>query len=83
MAKIRVLTQGVLMPENPIEHISPNLPLNHIQIENNSPFTIGALIALYEHKIFAQSVIWNINPFDQPGVDSAKRVRSSYAINEM
>ena len=75
-AKIRVLTTGVLAPENPVEHIYPNLPLNHIQIENNSPFTIGALIALYEHKVFVQSVIWNINAFDQPGVESAKRFKA-------
>ena len=81
-AKIRVLTTGVLAPENPIEHISPNLPLNHIQIKNNSPFTIGALIALYEHKIFVQSVIWNINPFDQPGVESAKRFKASEQIKK-
>lgn len=81
-AKIRVLTNGVLAPDNPIEHISPNLPLNHIQIKNNDPFSIGALIALYEHKVFVQSVIWNINPFDQPGVESAKRFRASDCIKE-
>lgn len=73
--KIRVLTSGVNEQDNPHGYISGNLPLNHIRVEDCSPFTIGALIALYEHKIFVQSVIWDINPFDQPGVESAKRGR--------
>jgi len=73
--KIRVLTAGVNDKENPNGYIPGNLPLNHIRIKDGSPFTIGALISLYEHKVFAQSVIWDINPFDQPGVESAKRGR--------
>lgn len=73
--KIRVLTSGVNEQDNPNGYIPGNLPLNHIRIKDDSPFTIGALISLYEHKVFAQSVIWDINPFDQPGVESAKRGR--------
>ena len=73
--KIRVLTSGVNEHNNPNGYISGDLPLNHIRIKDCSPFTIGALIAMYEHKIFVQSVIWDINPFDQPGVESAKRGR--------
>lgn len=73
--KIRVLTSGVNEQENPNGYIPGKLPLNHIRIKDGSPFTIGALISLYEHKVFAQSVIWDINPFDQPGVESAKRGR--------
>ena len=73
--KIRVLTSGINEQENPNGYIPGNLPLNHIRLNDCSPFTIGALISLYEHKIFTQSVIWNINPFDQPGVESAKRGR--------
>lgn len=73
--KIRVLTSGVNEKEHPNGYIPGNLPLNHIQIKDCSPYTIGSLIALYEHKVFVQSVIWNINPFDQPGVESAKRGR--------
>ena len=72
-AKISVLTSGVSAQVNPNDFIPKNISLNHICINNYSPFTIGALITLYEHKIFAQSVIWDINPFDQPGVVSAKQ----------
>jgi glucose-6-phosphate isomerase len=52
-----------------LEHI---LPFVHIQIEALTPETLGSLVALYEHKIFVQAVIWGINPFDQPGVETAK-----------
>ena len=78
--KIRVLTTGVNEKENPNGYIPGNLPLNHIRIADCSPFTIGALISLYEHKVFVQSVIWNINPFDQPGVESAKRGRKTQEL---
>ncbi|MEK9767638.1 MAG: glucose-6-phosphate isomerase, partial [Betaproteobacteria bacterium] len=37
----------------------------------------GALIALYEHKVFCQSVIWNINPFDQWGVELGKNIEGA------
>ena len=46
---------------------------NHLQLLDNSARSVGALIALYEHKVFIQSVLWNINPFDQPGVDAMKQ----------
>lgn len=39
-----------------------------------SPRTMGKLIALYEHKVFVQSVIWDINPFDQWGVEKGKEI---------
>ena len=38
------------------------------------PKTLGSLIALYEHKVFVQSVIWNTNPFDQWGVELGKQL---------
>ncbi len=72
-AKIKLLTTGVHQAENPNGFIPGNIPLNHIRINNFSPFTVGALVALYEHKVFTQSVIWDINAFNQPGVESAKR----------
>jgi glucose-6-phosphate isomerase len=41
-------------------------------MDNLSPHTLGALLALYEHKIFVQGVIWEINSFDQWGVELGK-----------
>lgn len=72
-AKRRVLANGINETTNPGGYIPGNRPLNHIKLTDCSPFTLGQLIALYEHKIYTQSVIWDINAFDQPGVESAKR----------
>jgi glucose-6-phosphate isomerase len=41
------------------------------------PKTLGALIALYEHKIFVQGIIWNLNSFDQWGVELGKQLAST------
>ncbi len=71
--KVTVLTQGVESDTSPHAAIPGNVPLTRITLEACSPFAIGELIALYEHKIYTQSVIWDINPFDQPGVESAKQ----------
>jgi glucose-6-phosphate isomerase len=49
-----------------------NKPTNSILIDKLTPKTLGALIALYEHKIFTQGIIWRINSFDQWGVELGK-----------
>lgn len=72
-ANMRILAEGVHNESNPNGYIPGNTPINHLSLDHCTPFSIGALIALYEHKIFTQSVVWGINPFDQPGVESAKR----------
>jgi len=54
-----------------------NQPCTTIMIDELTPFTFGQLIALYEHKVFVQSVIWDINPFDQWGVELGKKVATS------
>lgn len=51
-----------------------NRPTNSILFEELGPRTLGTLIALYEHKIFVQGVIWNINSFDQWGVELGKQL---------
>lgn len=49
-----------------------NIPTNSILFRELSPFSLGQLIALYEHKIFVQGIIWNIFSFDQFGVELGK-----------
>jgi len=73
--------------ESPIQH-SPALaglkntdrftdtPHNIISLERISPYHLGALLALYEHKIAAQGFLWGINSFDQPGIELGKRLAS-------
>lgn len=51
-----------------------NHPVTTMLFRKLDPATLGMLIALYEHKVFAQSVIWNINPFDQWGVELGKQL---------
>jgi glucose-6-phosphate isomerase len=41
--------------------------------------SLGMLLALYEHKVFAEGVIWNLNSFDQPGVEAGKRLAQQIA----
>jgi glucose-6-phosphate isomerase len=58
----------------PFKIFSGNRPTNSILIKKITPFTLGELIALYEHKIFVQGVIWNIFSFDQYGVELGKQL---------
>jgi len=51
-----------------------NRPTNSIILPKITPKTLGSLIALYEHKIFVQGIIWNINSFDQWGVELGKQL---------
>jgi glucose-6-phosphate isomerase len=61
-----------------IDHIAAhrvfegNRPTNSILVKQITPYTLGALIAMYEHKIFVQGVLWNIYSFDQWGVELGK-----------
>ncbi len=49
-----------------------NRPTNSMMVERLTPFTLGALIAMYEHKIFVQGVIWDVNSYDQWGYGMLK-----------
>ena len=51
-----------------------NRPTNSFLIKKITPYTLGQLIALYEHKIFTQGIIWNIFSFDQWGVELGKQL---------
>jgi len=51
-----------------------NKPTNSIFVKRLTPRVLGSLIAMYEHKIFTQSIIWNVNAFDQWGVELGKQL---------
>ncbi|WP_353156744.1 glucose-6-phosphate isomerase [Herminiimonas fonticola] len=57
-----------------------NRPSNTILMDALTPGTLGALIALYEHKVFVQGVIWGINSFDQWGVELGKLLAKNIAL---
>ena len=58
----------------PFKIFSGNKPTNSILVKKITPFSLGELIVLYEHKIFTQGVIWNIFSFDQWGVELGKQL---------
>lgn len=58
----------------PYRVFTGNKPTNSFLIKEITPYTLGSLIALYEHKIFVQGVIWNIFSFDQWGVELGKQL---------
>ncbi|OAB31375.1 glucose-6-phosphate isomerase [Flavobacterium fryxellicola] len=61
----------------PFKVFAGNKPTNTILIQKLTPATLGSLIALYEHKIFVQGIIWNIFSFDQWGVELGKQLANS------
>ena len=81
-AQTEALAFGKMRPEVEKEGVAPalvpfkifrgNHPTNSILAKKLTPFVLGQLIALYEQKIFVQGVIWNINSFDQWGVELGK-----------
>ena len=68
------------MPEAEVQRLAPhkvipgNRPSNTLVVERISPRRLGALVAMYEHKVFVQSVVWGINAFDQWGVELGKEL---------
>jgi glucose-6-phosphate isomerase len=60
----------------PYRSFPGNQPSTTLLLPRLDPFNLGALLALYEHKVFVQSVIWDINPFDQWGVEYGKQLAS-------
>jgi glucose-6-phosphate isomerase len=75
-AEVRQDLQG--LPQDEIDRLAPhktfpgNRPSNTILVDYLTPATLGALIALYEHKTFVQGALWDVNSFDQWGVELGK-----------
>lgn len=61
----------------PFKVFTGNKPTNTILINKLTPETLGALVAMYEHKIFVQGIIWNIFSYDQWGVELGKQLANS------
>lgn len=79
-AEVRAELEAQGMAEEKIEALLPhkvfqgNRPSNVILVPQFDPRTLGKLIAMYEHKIFVQGVIWNVNSYDQWGVELGKQL---------
>ncbi|PVZ12572.1 MULTISPECIES: glucose-6-phosphate isomerase [unclassified Pseudomonas] len=68
------MTDEAIQALAPHKVIPGNRPSNTLVVERISPRRLGALVAMYEHKVFVQSVIWGINAFDQWGVELGKEL---------
>jgi glucose-6-phosphate isomerase len=79
-AEVRTEMARAGIPDATIDAVAPhrvfegNRPTNTILFRRLDPRTLGRLIALYEHKIFVQGIVWNINSFDQWGVELGKQL---------
>ncbi len=73
-AQTSALMNGAPFAGHAHERFPGNRPSNSLLIGRLTPNSLGQLLALYEHKVFVQSVIWGINAFDQPGVELGKRL---------
>ncbi|MDQ6797666.1 MAG: glucose-6-phosphate isomerase [Actinomycetota bacterium] len=67
-----VVAEGISAAQVPHRTFAGNHPTNSIVVERLTPRTLGQLVALYEHKVFTQGTIWDINSFDQWGVELGK-----------
>lgn len=68
------LMQGTPDETDPHKQIPGNRPSSTLLLADLDPYRLGMLVALYEHKVYVQSVIWDINAFDQWGVELGKRL---------
>ncbi len=78
--EVRAEMNANRVPEVVVECLAPykvfpgNQPSTTLLLPRLDPYNLGALVAAYEHKVFVQSCIWNINPFDQWGVEYGKQL---------
>jgi len=82
LAQSRILALGGKVIDDDVtapffKHYHGNQPSTTLLLDELTPHSFGQLIALYEHKVFVQSVIWDINPFDQWGVELGKQMATS------
>lgn len=77
----QVRSEGIPDSLAPHRVFDGNRPSNTILADRLTPETLGKLVALYEHSVFTQGVLWNINCFDQWGVELGKELRSASSRN--
>ena len=74
LAQSSALAFGNPAPDAPHKALPGNRPSSTLLLERLTPRSLGALIALYEHKVFVEGTIWNLNSFDQWGVEHGKNL---------
>ncbi len=72
LAQAQALLQGRACPEDPHRHFPGNRPSTFFVLDRMEPVSLGALVALYEHRVFVAGALWGVNSFDQWGVELGK-----------
>jgi glucose-6-phosphate isomerase len=72
--KAQGLDKATIKALTPHKVFPGNRPSNTLFYEQLTPETLGALVALYEHKVFVQGTVWNVNSYDQWGVELGKQL---------
>lgn len=85
LAQSRVLMLGDASTDSDADTLNfkryrGNQPSTTLLLDELTPYTLGALVALYEHKVFVMSVIWDVNPFDQWGVELGKKIADKMTL---
>ncbi|WP_367106736.1 glucose-6-phosphate isomerase [uncultured Psychrobacter sp.] len=75
-----ILDNKIAVDADKYKHYRGNQPSTTILIDELTPQSLGALIALYEHKVYVMASIWDINPFDQWGVEMGKQMAESVYV---
>jgi glucose-6-phosphate isomerase len=73
-AQAQALAFGETSAQEPYRQFAGNRPSNTLMLPRLTPHTLGQLIALYEHRVFVQGAIWDIDSFDQWGVELGKQL---------
>jgi len=76
-AVTELVDQTTVSPVDKYKYYRGNQPSTTLLIDELTPYSLGALIALYEHKVYVMASIWDINPFDQWGVEMGKQMAES------
>jgi glucose-6-phosphate isomerase len=79
LAQSAALAFGGGEPSAPHQRLPGNQPSTTLVLPRLDPRSLGALLALYEHKVFVQGVVWGVNSFDQWGVELGKRLATRLA----
>lgn len=83
LSQSQALMQGKQDSDDPHRYFNGNKPSSTLLLNRLDAYHLGMLIALYEHKIFVQGVIWNINSFDQFGVELGKELSQKIENNDL
>lgn len=83
LAQGQAMVQGKRTPDAPYRYFDGNIPSTTMIFDTMDAHMLGYLIALYEHKTFVQGIVWNINSFDQYGVELGKELSGKLEKNDI